>query len=278
MSRPIVAVGSLTRGGGTGVTPTVIALAQKLSEMQRNVHVVTTGAGTPRSIAYTDRAEEVGDEPLLIAAFAPTWTAADLAMGARAAIDAGAEVVIIDGGLPDSAVRADLGVLVESAVRGFGNGRAWPLGPLKIARDKGLSQADVLITLGPMRAQTDFESLPIPRVAARLEPLQTGMDWTGARVFAFAGIGVPERFFATLNDLGAEVVGKQALADHQDMTPALLTRLAREAAMLGAQMVTTEKDAVRLPPELRPHVLVVPVRLVPEDWTSLEVRLARLFT
>lgn len=275
---PVVAVGSLTRGGGTGVTPTVIALAQKLGDMGRAVHVVTAGAGAPRAVNWNDRAEDVGDEPLLIAAFVPTWAAADARAGIAAAQAGGAEVVVLDGGVPEETVKADLRVLVESAVRGFGNGRAWPLGPLKVARDKGLAGADCLITLGPDKAQSTFDTLPIPRMTARLEPLQTGMDWRGMRVFAFAGIGVPERFFATLHDLGAEVVGKQALADHQELTDTLLLRLAREAAMAGAQLVTTEKDAVRLPPELRAQVLVVPVRLVPEDWTSLEVRLARLFT
>lgn len=278
MPVPVVAVGSLSLGG-TGKTPTVIAIAQRLRDKGRAVHVVTPGAGEPFQVDERGHeAEEVGDEPLLIAAFAPTWVARDLAEGARAAIAAGAEVVVLDGGFPDRGIAADVTVLAEDAVRGFGNGIAWPLGPLKRPIGRGLHGVDLVIAIGPSGAQEDFAArwgaaLPCPVARARLAPLATGIDWQGLDVVAFAGIGAPERFFATLRGLGANVMRTQALSDHQELTQALLTRLLAEAKARGAQLVTTEKDAVRLPKKHRQAVVSLPVRLELEDWRALDARL-----
>lgn len=269
---PAVAVASLTRRG-SGKTPMVIALAQRLGA-EGPVHVVMSGPGAPLRVSERDhRAEDVGDEALLAAAFGPAWIAADPTEGLRAALDAGARRVIVeeDG---DALLAAPVRILVEDAVRGFGNGRARPFGPLREPLRDGLARADLLVTLGPKAAQDRFAPVSLPRLRGHLAPLQTGMDWTGLPVLAFAGIGIPERFFATLGDLGARVIRAQPLSDHQEMTPTLLARLDREAAMAGAQLVTTEKDAVRLPPAFRPRVLVVPVRLELDDWAPLDRLLA----
>ena len=275
---PVVCVGSLTRGG-TGKTPAVIALAQRLVIRGRKVHVVTTGPGTPFQVDERGHnPNDVGDEPLLIAAFAPTWVAADPAEGVRKAAEAGAEVVVLDGGSTDRPVSNAVIIAVEDAQRGFGNGFAWPFGPLRRKLKGGLDGVDLLLTVGPPAAQTRFSEtwgphVPCPVLPAHLAPLPTGMDWEGLDVVAFAGIGAPERFFATLRGLGANLVRAQALSDHQEMTPALLGRLVTEAKRTGAQLVTTEKDAVRLPKSFRQNVLTLPVRLEPADWAPIDVLL-----
>jgi tetraacyldisaccharide 4'-kinase len=174
-----------------------------------------------------------------------------------------------------------MSIIVVDAAMGFGNGLCLPAGPLREPVAAGLQRATLVLSVGDAAAQQQFTAawgamITVPHVAADVRPLATGMDWAGARVLAFAGIGRPEKFFATLRGLGAVVVRGEALDDHQPLSEALLRRLATEAAAAGAQLVTTEKDAARLPESFRMDVLTLPVRLEVDDWSVIDAALARI--
>ena len=270
---PVICVGNLT-AGGTGKTPTAMWLAGRID----GAHVVSRGhggrlEGPVRVDPARHGADEVGDEALLLSAFAPVWVAKDRAAGGRAAEAAGARAVILDDGFQNPALEKDLSIIVVDAGAGFGNNRVIPAGPLREPVAAGMARADLVMVVG----EGDVGLPDGPAVLrGRLAPLRTGMDWKGLPVFAFAGIGRPEKFFATLRGLGCDIRGTEALADHQPLTPALLRRLGDRAARLSAQPVTTEKDAVRLPPALRGQVMVVPVRLEIADPAPLEAALSGL--
>lgn len=281
---PVLCVGNLT-AGGAGKTPTVIALIERLTARGHRVHVVSRGYGGrlegPLRVEDTRHtAGEVGDEPLLLSAFAPVWVAKDRAAGVRAAEAAGAGVILLDDGFQSPAVKPSLALVVVDAARGFGNGRCIPAGPLREPVSTGLARADLMLIIGDAPAQAGFDAIwgacELPRLRGRLQPLRMGMDWKGQRVLAFAGIADPARFFATLRAEGAEVLRGEALADHEPLSETLLRRLELEAAAAGAQLVTTEKDAARLPPHWRAKVLTLVVRLQIEDWSAMDAALERL--
>ncbi|MBT8415444.1 MAG: tetraacyldisaccharide 4'-kinase [Boseongicola sp.] len=280
---PVICIGNIN-AGGTGKTPTVIALIERLRPM--NVHVVSRGhggreTGPTRVNERTHKATDVGDEPLLIAAFAPTWIAKDRAEGVQAAEEDGAEIILLDDGFQNPSVAKSLSIVVVDAALGFGNGRVLPAGPLREPVEQGLKRADILLSIGDEKSQAKFakgwgNQIAVPHVTARLQTLETGINWKGQRVMAFAGIGYPEKFFATLRGLGAELLRAEALTDHQPLTEPLMKRLEIEALALSAQLVTTEKDAVRLPQSFRQKVLTLPVRLKFDDDTHLAAALSRL--
>ncbi|MEM8869024.1 MAG: tetraacyldisaccharide 4'-kinase [Pseudomonadota bacterium] len=284
---PVICIGNLT-AGGTGKTPVVIAVLEALVEQGvAGAHALSRGyggtlAGPVRVEAARHTAAEVGDEPLLLSAYAPTWVCRNRLTGAAAAVAAGAKVIVMDDGFQNPDLAKTLTLLVIDAEAGFGNGHVIPAGPLREPVLAGLARADLLVLLGPDQARESFvRGTPavadLPLVEGTLSPLQTGMPWAGLRCFAFAGIGRPDKFFATLRMTGAEVVEVRSFPDHAPYPPALARRLLSDAQKANAQLVTTEKDAVRLPPDIRRQVLTLPVRVKLTDAAPLLDRLRDVY-
>lgn len=285
---PVICVGNLTVGGG-GKTPLTLALIERLAARGAAPTCLSRGyggrrAGPHRVDTLADTAADVGDEPLLLAAAAPTWIARDRAAGARAALGEGgagaepARCLLLDDGAQNPSLEKDLTILAVDAAAGFGNGRVMPAGPLREPLEPGLARAGLVVLIGPAASRAAAraawpELAARPLAEAELQPALTGLLLEGLPVIAFAGIARPEKFFATLRAMGADLRAAHGFADHAPFPEPVLRRLLKEARRQSAALVTTEKDAVRLPPKWRREVMAIPVRLVPADWAPIDAAL-----
>ena len=273
---PVICVGNIV-AGGAGKTPVVLSLAELLAGGSAGVHILARGyggrlKGPVRVDPRRHDARAVGDEALLLAAAAPCWVGRDRAAAARAAIAGGAELLLLDDGLQNPGLDKTLTFLVIDAAYGFGNGRVIPAGPLREKVGSALSRSDAIVLIGEGSAAIDT-SLPVLR--AGLEPVAGGR-LAGRRLFAFAGIARPERFYTMLRRIGVELAGTRAYADHHSFRAGEIERLRREAERTDAELVTTAKDLVRLPAELCRGIEVLEVAIRWQDPAAVAALLAPL--
>jgi tetraacyldisaccharide 4'-kinase len=264
----VVCVGNLT-AGGSGKTPVAIALGRSLMARGLKIVFLSRGFGGdfegPVEVdVSTHTAADVGDEPLLLAATAETVVSRDRAKGAALCDALGADIIVMDDGHQNFQIVKDFSVVVVSGKEGFGNGKVIPAGPLREPVAEGLARADAVIQMGRGNPAIPFNG---PVLRARAFP--NAPEWLrGEKVFAFAGIADPKRFFDLVRDTGANLVGAQTFSDHHPFTSLEISVLRLASEKLGARLVTTEKDYVRLDPGIRDGIAPIPVSALFDDETQ----------
>ncbi len=266
----VICVGNFVLGGA-GKTPTAIAVARMLQRGGERVAFLSRGYGGAGRAEPTQvdvalhSAQAVGDEPLLLAGVAPCFVGTDRVAAAREAIAAGASALVLDDGLQNPSLAKDFAFAVIDGEARFGNGLCFPAGPLRAppARQLPFVSAQVVIGGEPEGLAALAALAPEkPIFRARLESdAIVGAGLVGRPVLAFAGIARPEKFFATLEALGARIHARRRFADHHRYEPREIDALLAEAAARGLTPVTTEKDHVRLAPAHRSAILALPVTL-----------------
>jgi tetraacyldisaccharide 4'-kinase len=267
---PVICAGNFV-AGGAGKTPAALALARMLIGNGRRVAFLSRGYGGAERVepmlvdASNHTAAIVGDEPLLLAKVAPCWVGTDRLRSARRAVDAGANALVLDDGLQNPAIVKDLAFAVVDGETGFGNGLCVPAGPLRAPVSVQLPFVRALIVLGGDEAGLSAIAGSAPGKAvirATLEPdALAAAPLIGREVVAFAGIARPEKFYATLRRVGAQIVMTRDFADHHPFTPREIETLIEEAGRRNAILATTEKDLVRLSARHARAVVTLPVTL-----------------
>ncbi len=251
---PVLCVGNFTLGGA-GKTPTAIRLAGMLAELGERVFCLSRGYGGslvgPKLVAEGDRAAQVGDEPLMLARVAPTVVARDRVAGARLAREHGASVIVMDDGLQNASLAKDFTIAVVDGKRGVGNARVFPAGPLRAPLAAQLAASDALLVVGEENGAADVvaaaKARGLPVLHGHLVPdAATVAALQGRPVLAFAGIGHPEKFFATASAAGIAVKQRQAFPDHHRFSAGEAGALIRQAEHGGLALLTTEKDHARM--------------------------------
>ena len=284
---PVVCVGNLTLGG-SGKTPVVRAIVRRLTDAGVATAVLTRGyggrlKGPVRVDPARHGAGDVGDEALMLARDASVWVARDRSAGADEARRAGAQAIVLDDGHQNPSLAKTLSlVVVDGETRGgewpFGDGAVFPAGPMREPLAAGLARADAVVLLLPADLTApDPELLALfgatPVLIARLVPAEPPPS--GPRL-GFAGIGKPWKMERALKAAGCDLVDFAPLPDHARYDEAMLRFLAGRAERLGAGLVTSEKDWVKLPPAWRDRVAAWPVEARFEDEDALDALLLPL--
>jgi tetraacyldisaccharide 4'-kinase len=263
---PVICVGNLT-AGGSGKTPVAIALADMLRAQGHTPYFLTRGYGGstsgPALASRGHTAQVMGDEALLLARTAPTIVARDRAAGARMAIDKGATVIVMDDGHQNFSLRKSLSLVVVDAESGFGNALQIPAGPLREPVTQGLARADAVIVMN--EGTPDLAGYRGPVLRAHLAA--DAGAFASKNVFAFAGIGRPEKFVASLEAVGAHVTGSCFFPDHHPYTEGEIAQLKALAA--DAELVTTEKDFVRLSTGQRQGIRLLKIAAIFADHAAI---------
>jgi tetraacyldisaccharide 4'-kinase len=281
-SAPVVCVGNVTLGGA-GKTPVAIAILKHLREKGVDAHGLSRGYGGRRAgplLVDPDKHDyrEVGDESLLLARVAPTWVAKSKVAGARAATKAGAEFIVLDDGFQNPTVHKDLNLVLIDAAAGLGNGHVFPAGPLRESARSAMSRADavVLVSAGPEAdrrgAWRNYLADDAPVLEVEIVPQGPG---PAGPVLAFAGIARPEKFFDALVRWGADIRSTMSFPDHHPYSAADINKLRDAARRHNALLLTTEKDHIRMPRDLRKLIHFWPVAARFKDTAALDLLLER---
>lgn len=276
LGAPIIIVGGLT-AGGTGKTPTLIALARHLSGKGFKVGVVSRGYGRKSGesgllVEVDHSAEKVGDEPLLIKRSVPTASVvvgdSRLAAAKTLRREHGVSVILSDDGLQHYALPRDFEIAVLDANRRFGNGWLVPVGPLR-EPIKRLQSVDFVLERNGSNAASAFHYVPTRFVTVdgkdQLSTTNALSQWLGKRILAATGLGQPSQFFDLLGDLGLECETVH-VADH-----AVLDLRAIETNFQPDIVVVTAKDAVKLELESCHNVWVLEVEAELPDSLYLAI-------
>ncbi len=283
---PVVCVGNFV-AGGAGKTPAAIALARMLLADGRPIAFLSRGYGGAKREEpiqvdpNVHDATTVGDEPLLLARVAPCWVGADRVKSAAMAVEAGAQVLLLDDGLQNPALAKDVAFAVVDGEQRFGNGLCIPAGPLRapVAAQAPHVQALIVIDGDEAAALAISAAAPgKPILRASLEPdAFAAAPLIGREVVAFAGIARPEKFYATLRRIGAQIVATHDFSDHHVFSKREIEALIAEAARRGALLATTEKDRVRLTRRQAQAVVTLPVTLRFAEPTAVREMLSTAF-
>ncbi len=268
---PVICIGNVV-AGGSGKTPVALTLARFLKTKGFRPVFVTRGyggreKGPLRVDPERHTAADVGDEPLLLARVAPCWIGQDRAAAVREA-EKDATHILLDDGLQNPTIVKTSSLLVIDGAVGIGNGQIIPAGPLRETLNDALQRVNAVVMIGE-DATCLTPRLTKPVICASLKPRLPKNFPRNREFFAFAGIGRPEKFYASCREFGLNIVSTYDFPDHYMFTQKDLSAFAEHARVRKLQLITTEKDWVRLPPNFRARVAVFPVDLVFEDEKGL---------
>ncbi len=261
----VICVGNITCGG-SGKTPLVQAIARKIQQKNKKVAIVSRGykgklTGPIQVNLQKHNAQDVGDEPLLLAQTTNVFIAKNKYQAAKMACDHGAEYIILDDGLQNYTIDKNKIFCVIDSFYQFGNELLIPAGPLRQPIKDLLNKNVNFVIIGDENykpAILNKELVHYAKVIPNKKDLQKLQE---QELLAFSGIAYPDKFFNTLIQSGCNIKRTYAFADHHPYSRHELNKMINEAKQHNWQLVTTEKDYVKIPDDLIANVQKLSIEL-----------------
>ncbi len=281
ISKPIICIGNIT-AGGSGKTPTAIAIGKILQEMSINFAFLSRGYMNDGSKflmlekGSKNDAKKVGDEPILLSQFAPTFVAQNRFFGASQ-IDSmnKFQAVVLDDGMQNNKLESDFLVMVVDGNVAFGNGFLIPAGPMREPLCLGLKRANIVVVIGEMNYDLEKKLSGKKIVTAKILPLNLE-KFLGKKFVAFCGLAYPQKFFSYLQKNGLEIVQTKEFCDHHPYKISELEELERIAKEQGVELIATKKDWVKFPKSFQEKISYLDVELKFDDEQSIKDELQKI--
>lgn len=273
---PVICVGNLSVGG-TGKTPVCLAIARELYKLKKPFFFLSHGYKSHLQNVLVDlkqhTALDVGDEAILMACYAPTVVDKQRARGAQLAIRRGAKCILMDDGFQNPSLIKTFSFVVVDGKKGFANECVLPAGPLREPVLKGLERADAIVLVGEDEWGVKFflqrNKIDLPILTGSFEAKQKSIAGIkGKDVLAFAGIGRPQKFFDFLQKNGVNPIKTIEYPDHHSYTRFDIEDLLKKAN--GLPLVTTTKDAVKIPKDLLQNIHIADGQFVFDNQTEIQ--------
>jgi tetraacyldisaccharide 4'-kinase len=282
ISKPVICIGNII-AGGAGKTPAAIAIGKILKEIGINFAFLSRGYMNDGSKFLmlskydNNKAEQVGDEPLLLINVAPTFIAKDRLFGARQIENMKKfEAILLDDGMQCNKVKRDFVILVVDGQIGFGNDFMIPAGPMREPLYSGLSKADLIILVGEAKPDLIKKLSGKKIIRAQISPTNIN-QFHHQKLIAFCGLAYPQKFFSLLKKFDLNVIESQSFADHYNYQIADLEKLHQQAKNKGATLITTRKDWVKFPKTFQEKIAHLDVEMVFDDPQLVRAELEKIF-
>lgn len=280
ISKPVICIGNLI-AGGSGKTPTAIAIGKILHEMSADFAFLSRGYMSDGSSFLqlqkdgNHQASQVGDEPLLLIETAPTFVATNRLFGAKQIEKNNSfKMVVLDDGIQNDSLFRDYTILVVDANIAFGNNFLIPAGPMRETLSMGLKKTDLVLIVG--EADEKLLQKFIGKKVAKAKIVPTNLnDFLGKKLVAFCGLAYPQKFFSLLQKNGIELVESIGLPDHYLYRDADLEALCKIAKKNNAELVTTKKDWIKFSPNFQSKISYLNIELELEDKELIKSELKK---
>lgn len=284
INKKVICIGNLT-AGGSGKTPTALAIGNILQELKHPFCYLSRGyGGTNNKIIKLSAQKQydasiTGDEPLLLKEVAPTYICKKR-LQAAVEIDKNPDfkTIILDDGFQNKSLAKDLNILVVDENLGFGNQLLLPAGPLRENIAAGINRSDMIIVIKHKTSQNSkiLSLLPQNKVFYAKTKLKNHKNIKNNNFLAFCGIAYPQKFFDLLKNNEIKLEKELEFGDHHKYLETDLEKISKIAAQNDLQIITTKKDWVKFPQKWQKNIYFADIELVFEDIDGITAKIKQI--